>query len=466
MRVACARIFQCEKEMLYTNCEFLRPEIMDVLRAFGCENEEFTHYFSCSCGKILNSVEYGGRFYDFEEECKEEDGLVLRRLAKRYAKLAFYLVLSSVKGELPWGALTGIRPTKLAYAERSAGRDFKDLFSALHVSADNTALVERVLQAQKGIYRRGGQDLYISLPFCPSKCEYCSFITAPIARTRGYVEEYISCLEKELQSLRPVLKDVRSVYVGGGTPFVLESSQLTRIYQAVNELLPARCEYTVEAGRPDVFTEEKLKLARDFGVNRICVNPQTFHDATLEKIGRKHTAAQTVAAYERARAFGFDINIDLIAGLADERAQDFAESVERAVSLDPENVTVHTLCLKAGARLKEEVDRLHVTDIADMIALSRDKLTAAGYEPYYLYRQKYQAGGLENVGWAKPGKACVYNIDVMEETCDNVAVGANAISKRLYGDEDRIERLASPKDIPTYLAKVDKMIADRLKLFG
>lgn len=452
--------------MLHTNSETLRPEIMDVLRAFGCEGEEFTHYFSCSGGKIYNAIEYAGEFYDFEEECGEEDEIVFRRLAKRYAKLAFYRVLSRAKGDLPWGALTGIRPTKLAYAERAAGRPFEKLFTEMSVSGENAALVARVLKAQEGIYGFGGQDLYVSLPFCPTKCEYCSFITAPIDRTRGYVETYVSCLEKELASLAPVLDNVRSIYVGGGTPFVLEESQLTRIYAAMKALLPLSCEYTVEAGRPDVFTKEKLKISRDYGVNRICVNPQTFNDATLEKIGRKHTAAQTLRAYEMAREYGFDINIDLIAGLADESVEDFRASLERAIALDPENITVHTLCLKSGAKLKEEVSRLRVWGIADMIALSRERLTAAGYEPYYLYRQKYQAGGLENVGWAKPHKACVYNVDVMEEITDNVAVGAGAISKRLYGAGERIERLASPKDIPTYIAKVDKIIADRLALYG
>lgn len=458
--------------MLNTNSEYLRPEIMDVLRAFGCENEEFTHYISCSGGKIFNSIEYAGAFYDFEDECKEEDEIVLRRLIKRSVKLAFYKVLAPVKGELPWGALTGIRPTKLAYAEQAAGRDFKKLFEEMRVCNENTALIEKVLTAQQGIYRRAdgensvGQDLYISLPFCPTKCEYCSFITAPIERTRGYVDEYIGCVIKEIESLRPILKNVRSIYVGGGTPFVLETEQLSRIYAAIGAVLPKNCEYTVEAGRPDVFSEEKLRISKEYGVNRICVNPQSFNDTTLEKIGRKHTAAQTLQAYEMALKYGFDINIDLIAGLADESVADFEKSLGCSISLNPANVTVHTLCLKSGAKLKEEVNRLNVEGISEMIALSREKLSAALYQPYYLYRQKYQAGGLENVGWAKSGKACVYNIDVMEEIGDNVAVGANAISKRLFNGGARIERLASPKDIPTYIAKSDQIIADRLKLFN
>lgn len=452
--------------MLNTNCEALREEIMLVIRAFDCEDEDFTHYFSSSCGKFFNSIEYAGRFYDFEEEYKADDELVFKRLAKRSCKLAFYKVISSAKGKsLPWGALTGIRPTKLAYNEIADGRDFEKLFSDACVAPENTALVKKILEVQKGFYKKGGQDLYVSLPFCPSKCDYCSFITAPIENTRKFVGEYVNCIVKELYSIKPFIDNLRSVYIGGGTPFVLDNAQLTPIYAAINELFGSNFEYTVEAGRPDVFTEEKCALAKEYGVNRICVNPQTFNDETLKKIGRKHTAEQTLSAYAMAEKYGFDINIDLIAGLADETAEDFAYSLERAISLSPAAITVHTLSLKSGAKLKENTKKLFVAGIGEMINISREKLTAAGYEPYYLYRQKYHAGGFENVGWAKRGKACVYNIDVMEEITDNIAVGANAISKRLFGDEDRIERYATPKDIPTYIAKLEKIIADRKNLF-
>ncbi len=452
--------------MLNTNCEALREEIMLVIRAFDCEDEDFTHYFSSSCGKFFNSIEYAGRFYDFEEEYKADDELVFKRLAKRSCKLAFYKVISSAKGKsLPWGALTGIRPTKLAYNEIADGRDFEKLFSDACVAPENTALVKKILEVQKGFYKKGGQDLYVSLPFCPSKCDYCSFITAPIENTRKFVGEYVNCIVKELYSVKPFINNLRSVYIGGGTPFVLDNAQLTPIYAAINELFGSNFEYTVEAGRPDVFTEEKCALAKEYGVNRICVNPQTFNDETLKKIGRKHTAEQTLSAYAMAEKYGFDINIDLIAGLADETAEDFAYSLERAISLSPAAITVHTLSLKSGAKLKENTKKLFVAGIGEMINISREKLIAAGYEPYYLYRQKYQAGGFENVGWAKRGKACVYNIDVMEEITDNIAVGANAISKRLFGDEDRIERYATPKDIPTYIAKLEKIIADRKNLF-
>lgn len=450
--------------MLNTNSEYLRPEIMDVLRAFDMEEEEFTHYFSYSGGKFFNTIEYRSQFYDFEDEFNPQDDLEYRRYAKRFAKLAFYKVLSKITSKnLPWGALTGIRPTKLARQEMAADRDFKKLFSTLCVAEENTALVGRILEVQQKI--GSGKSLYVSIPFCPTKCDYCSFITAPISKTKQYVEDYISCLIQEIESVKPIVQNVRSVYIGGGTPFVLTEEQLKRIYAALSAILPNGVEYTVEAGRPDVFTDEKLSISRKFGVNRICVNPQSFNDKTLDAIGRKHTAAQTLQAYEMAAKYGFDINIDLIAGLAEERCADFEKSLDTAISLNPSNITVHTLSLKSGAKLKENVKRLHVAEISQMIALSREKLTAAEYSPYYLYRQKYQAGGLENVGWSKEGKACLYNIDVMEELGDNIAVGANAISKRIFAEEERIERLDTPKDIPTYISKVSTIIPNRIEFF-
>lgn len=438
---------------------------MDVLRLFDKEEEEFTHYFSYSGGKFYNVIEYRSQFYDFEDNFNPADDLEYKRYAKRFSKLAFYKVLSQITGtKLPWGALTGIRPTKLGWTELAAGRDYKELFKKLCVSEDNIKLTEQIIKTQDGLHE-GGKSLYVSIPFCPTKCDYCSFITAPIEKTKQYVENYIECLVKELESVKPIIGDIRSVYVGGGTPFVLTVEQLTSIFEAIGKVVKLPVEYTVEAGRPDVFSEEKLNTSRQFGVNRICVNPQSFNDRTLEAIGRKHTAEQTIKAYEMAAKYGFDINIDLIAGLADERCTDFEKSLDIAISLNPANITVHTLSLKAGAKLKENTKRLHVEEIEQMIALSRKKLLAAGYQPYYLYRQKYQAGGLENVGWCKPGKACLYNIDVMEELGDNIAVGANAISKRLFAAEERIERYATPKDIPTYISKISTIIPKRIEFF-
>lgn len=456
--------------MLTTNVQFLSAEIMDVLRLFGAEDRDFAHTFRRDGDNFINIIECGGECRTFSDIWRPRDELEFKRFAKRSAKLAFYLLLSQESGKsLPWGALTGIRPTKMAYGELAAGRDFAPLFKKFCVSGGNIDIVRRVLAAQGYIYRANcgnGEDIFVSLPFCPTKCEYCSFITAPVGAVEKYIESYINCLVEEIYSLKGIISRVNSVYVGGGTPFCLSAEQLSRVYGAINSLNIGGAEFTVEAGRPDTFTPEKLEVTFRAGVNRICVNPQTFSDKTLTAIGRKHTSEQTFRAYEMASQYPFDINIDLIAGLADENIIDFSRSLDAAIALSPSNITVHSLCLKAGSRLKESVSRLAVSDIDGMIALSREKLTASGYCPYYLYRQKYQAGAGENVGWSLPGRECVYNVDTMEEICSNIAVGAGAISKRVYGGGSRIERLASPKDIPTYLNKYKEIIEKRNELFA
>lgn len=453
--------------MFTTNTEFLKAEMADVLRLFG-DVPDVAHTFVYAENNFMNAVIVGGREYDFceRQECAGE--IEFKRYARRFAKLALYEALRAETGRsMPWGALTGIRPTKLAYAEQAAGRRFEQLFEKFGVSRENIALVRAVLDAQQGIYAReeGAADLYIGIPFCPSKCDYCSFITADISRTGQYVEGYLSALEKEIAACRGLFRRLKSIYIGGGTPLVLETPQLRRVLDAAAPFAEGQ-EYTVEAGRPDVFTEEKLRLLKDYGVTRICVNPQTFSDETLARIGRRHTAADIYRAFDMARRFSFDINCDLIAGLPGERAEEFCSGLDKAVALAPENITVHTLCLKKGAKLKEEESRLAGDGIGEMINYSRSALSAAGYVPYYLYRQKYMADNRENTGWTKPGRACVYNIDVMEEITDNIACGANAVGKKLFAGEGRIERIGSPKDIPTYIAKIEGILAEKRKLYG
>ena len=456
--------------MLTSNISFLPPELMDVVRLFeGAEQLEIAHTGDYDGAVFRNTFVIDGAAYSAADGAEAHGQLAYKSLCKRYAKLALYRILSERTGiSLPWGALTGIRPTRLAYAELEAGRPFEPLFEKMCVSEENIGLVRRVIEGQKGIYERreGNCDLFISLPFCPSKCTYCSFITAPIAATRKYLPDYLAALEEELAAAGALIKNLRSVYIGSGTPFALEAEELERVLRAVAPLRANGCEYTVEAGRPDVFTREKLDVCAEYGVTRICINAQSFSDKTLAAIGRKHTSADLYRAFEMAKDYPFAVNCDLIAGLTGESVEEFCASVDAAVALSPENVTVHTLCLKKGAKLKEETARLEAGRLAEMIGYSRRALTAAGYGPYYLYRQKYMAGAHENVGWTKPGHACVYNIDVMEEIADNLAVGGNAVSKKLFLQEGRIERHGSPKDIPTYLAKVGRLIAERNELFG
>ena len=452
---------------LTTDAPFLQAELMDVMRLFGADAPKAEHTFAADGDRFLNTVRIGGKEYTFCERQPYEGEIEFKRYARRFAKLALYEALKAETGRsMPWGALTGIRPTKLAYAEEEAGRDFEPLFEKFGVSKGNIRLVRAVLDAQKGIYSReaGMADLYIGIPFCPSKCNYCSFITADIRRTGQYLDGYLDALEKEIAACKGIYRTLRSVYIGGGTPLVLPPEALRRVLNAAVPFAAECAEYTVEAGRPDVFTDEKLQMLKEYGVTRICVNPQTFSDATLERIGRNHTSADIYRAFEMAKKYGFDVNCDLIAGLTGETAEEFKESVDKAAALSPENITVHTLCLKKGARLKEEESYLCVADISEMIAYSREKLHAAGYVPYYMYRQKYMAGNCENTGWTKPGKACIYNVDVMEEISDNIACGANAVGKKIFPAEGRIERIGAPKDIPTYIQKISSIIESK-KLF-
>ncbi len=454
--------------MLKTDCAFLENELTDVERMFRFRPESTEHTFRYDDGVFYNDFIVDGERFSFEDRGQVSDEIQLKRLERRFAKLGLYRILSEKYGvKMPWGALTGIRPTKLAYGEREQGREFVPLFEKMQVSADNILLVQEILKEQDGIYEKkdGNCDLFISVPFCPTKCAYCSFITAPIEKTKGFLPAYMDCLIRETEAAGKLIGNLKSVYIGGGTPLVLGLSDLERVLSAVDKIRKNGCEYTVEAGRPDAFSEDKLKLLKDYGVTRICVNPQSFSDRTLEKIGRKHTAADLYRAFEMARKYGFEINADLIAGLADESVEEFSFSVREAIKTGAENITVHCLSLKSGAKLKEECSYIENPVVSDMVALSRRLLREADYAPYYMYRQKYQAGNNENVGWTKKGKACVYNIDIMEEISDNVAVGANAVSKRVWNAENRIERFASQKDLKTYIENIDAVIEKKEKFF-
>ena len=458
--------------MFTTDCKFLENELLDVVRLFKRRPESIAHSFVFEGGVFSNTFVIDGREYSYQDRGQVCDELEFKRLERRFAKLRLYGILSDLYGEnMPWGALTGIRPTKLAYGELEKGREFQGLFRLMGVQEENIQLVADILKTQEGIYEKkdGNTDLFVSIPFCPTKCAYCSFITAPIDKTRHFLPSYLDCLDKELQAAKESVGNLRSVYIGGGTPFALDAPDLKRVLDGINPIFKAlnpNAEYTVEAGRPDVFTDEKLALLKDYGVTRICINPQSFSDETLQKIGRKHTEKDIYHAFEMSEKYKFDINVDLIAGLTDECVETFVKSVEKAVATGAENITVHCLSLKSGAKLKEETDYLENDFISDMVASSREILSKNGYAPYYMYRQKYQVGNNENVGWTKKGKACLYNIDIMEETADNLAVGANAVSKRVFNDKGLITRFASQKDLPTYIAHVDDIIVKKREFFA
>ena len=393
-------------------------------------------------------------------------------------KLAFYKAGTALLGaEPPWGALTGVRPVKLPTRAILAGstpnQARKELEKEYHVSPDRAKLAVDCAQAsvaaQRSLHSRQ-VSLYIGIPFCPTRCAYCSFVSADVGRTLKLVEPYVDGLLREVSETGRVLKeaglDVRSFYMGGGTPTTLSAEQLDRLLSHCEQHLPlAGCtEYTVEAGRPDTITREKLAVLKAHRIGRISVNPQSLEDHVLEAIGRRHTPGDIRAAYELARSVGFDcVNMDLIAGLPRDTLGGFCRSLEGVLAMAPENITVHTLALKKGSALMENGGQLPGGDeVFSMLNFSRERLTTEGYFPYYLYRQKYMSGALENVGWAKPGTESLYNIVMMEELHSVVSLGAGGVTKLIGGG--KILRLTNPKFPQDYLSGLDKVLGQKREI--
>lgn len=458
--------------MIDTNVKFVEKELLETALIFK-NGADFNvrHRLTESSGKLVNTVTVNGKTYAYGNLVKipENDRgcLIRKRLIKRYAKLSVYKAISALTGEKsPWGALTGIRPTRLAYYQIQETGEFSEFFTdTMKVSADKTALCKDVITAQKDYYVKDplNTDFFVFIPFCPSRCKYCSFITEDVKSAEKYIDAYVDALVEDINYSKKFIKKLRSIYIGGGTPVALSDEQLDRVLSAIDDI-SGNVEYTVEAGRPDRITESNLKILKAHGVTRICINPQTFCDNTLKEIGRNHTSEDIVRAFNMAKN-DFSVNMDLIAGLGSESLEDFKRTIDKAVSLSPDDITVHTLCIKRGSSLKKETDRIEKDEIEQMVEYAQKTLYDNGYLPYYLYRQKYMAGNLENVGYSKPNKQCIYNIDTMEEISNTVACGANAISKIINFNEDRIERYAPPKDVKTYVEKIEEIKSKKDKFF-
>ncbi len=390
-------------------------------------------------------------------------------------KLAFYKAGTALLGkEPPWGALTGVRPVKLPTRALLAGASPKqaqrELEKDYHVSPDRAKLAvdcaQASVEAQRSL-KEGEVSLYIGIPFCPTRCAYCSFVSADVGRTLKLVEPYLEGLLREVEETGRTLKElgltIRTFYMGGGTPTTLSAGQMDRLLTQCEEHLPLEgcTERTVEAGRPDTITREKLEVLRARSVGRISVNPQTLRTEVLEAIGRGHSAGDIRTAYALARDVGFDcINMDLIAGLPRDSFAGFRDSLEGVLAMGPENVTVHTLALKKGSRLMEDGGALpDGGEVAGMLDWSRQVLTAHGHLPYYLYRQKYMSGSLENVGWAKPGTESLYNIVMMEELHTVISLGAGGVTKLIA--PGKLLRLANPKFPQDYLSGLDKVLGQK-----
>lgn len=405
-----------------------------------------------------------------------------RKEAKNQLKQGLYRILSGMTGkELPWGTLTGIRPTKIPMKLLEEGQSketirsyMKDTYFASDEKIElSIEIAERELDILKQIDYENGYSLYIGIPFCPTTCLYCSFTSFPLVTWRAKVDAYLDAVERELDyvAVKFGKKHLNSIYIGGGTPTTLEPYQLDRLIRKIRcsfDLSDCK-EFTVEAGRPDSITREKLETLKKWDITRISINPQTMKDETLKIIGRRHTVAQTVESFRLAREIGFDdINMDLIMGLPEETLDDVKCTLEQIKALEPDNLTVHSLALKRAARLnmfKEDYKDYKMVNTTEHMNLTAEYAKEMGLEPYYLYRQKSMAGNLENVGYASPGKAGIYNILIMEEKQTIVACGAGTVTKRVYGD-GRIDRCDNVKDVKLYMEKIDEMIARKQKLFA
>ncbi len=411
---------------------------------------------------------------------------------KNDLKKTIYQELSKKTGKtLPWGDLTGIRPTRIAMNLIDEGMDDDEIAGYMRdtylVSAEKTDLAIDIARREKEILRsieyENGYSLYIGIPFCPTTCLYCSFTSYPIGAYTDIVDDYIGCLEKEIDYLSEDFrgKTLDTIYIGGGTPTTLLPHQIERLIGYLGDRLDLSGvkEFTVESGRPDSITADKLRAMKKMGVTRISVNPQTMSDETLRLIGRRHTVAQVVEAFELAREEGFDnINMDIILGLPGEDAGDVRNTIDRITELRPDDLTVHSLAIKRGSRLfeaireKEQKNLLKVPmlesmqNTEEMMEIARSGAESMGLKPYYLYRQKNISGNFENTGYAKEGKAGIYNILINEEVQSIVALGAGSVSKRVYGEGGRIERCDNVKDIKLYMDTIYEMIERKRKLFN
>ena len=395
---------------------------------------------------------------------------------KNYAKQALYELLADPQ---PWGILTGVRPSKVVYAFLEAGRSAEEITEILIreycLRPDKARLAVAVAQREHALlqdHRGTDVSLYIGIPFCPTRCSYCSFISNDSRAYAKWGEAYCDALEKEIQACAPLIsrRRLQSFYMGGGTPTTLTAEQLDRILSAAEKAFDFSQlrEITVEAGRPDTITTEKLRVLQAHGVNRISINPQTMNQETLDRIGRKHRVAQIGEAFEAARRIGFPvINMDFILGLPGEEAAQVEQSMAAVRQLAPENLTIHTLAVKRASIMNETGAipdlRRQADQIEQMLAITSRTAEELGMQPYYMYRQKNMAGNFENVGYSLPGREGLYNIEIMEERQTILALGAGGVTKLYIPEQNRIERIPNVKTAEEYIRRIDEMIERKRK---
>jgi len=445
--------------MIITNSAF-KNDLQDVLDIFGYpERVEVVHYLD---GGVLNAAILfeDKRFSQSFQLGFFTDKLLEKRLIKRHLKLFLYNILKDALGfGSPWGSLTGIRPVKF-YSDlvKEDGEEaaIEKLTGFYGLSVDKAKLLRTIHGVQKKpLSEKCRSALYISIPFCKSRCSYCSFYSADVEKSGNLLDDYTGCLLKEIDAVSDRCFDV--IYVGGGTPSSIPLNNIKKIAAKLSEFKAK--EFTFEAGRPDSISDELLAVLKNNGVTRISVNSQTSNDSTLLKVGRKHTFADCLKAFSLSKKYGFNINMDLIHGLPEESEADFLKSVTDILKLKPENITIHTLSLKRGSSLYElnrgSGQRASANENTAALQSAYDLLATEGYQPYYLYRLKKTAGNLENTGFSLSGKECLYNIYNMDDTVDIIACGADGISK-ITGANGRIDRYANLRDVKLYIEKMKR----------
>lgn len=460
-----------------TNRQDFAQDIEDLAHAFGFDGV-IEHSEVDSNNNIINhfTLEVEGNRKTFQQSFSYPSLTSLKKksMLKRELKVGLYDALHEVtKVTLPWGSLTGVRPTKFARTliEDGFAKEHtitETLIKNYRVRKDKAKLVADILKNQKCIIRNDKLiDLYVNIPVCPTRCAYCSFISSELAAVKNHIDLYLENLHREIDAVKKVIADkayiVRTIYIGGGTPSVLTADQLDAL---LGQLTFPVSEFTVECGRPDTITREKLQVLKAHNVTRISINPQTFCESTLKRIGRKTKNKEVLTAYQNALELGFAVNMDIIAGLPGEKLGIFKRTISTLVDLSPENITVHTLSVKNGSCIKEDGQDVQNKDIEKMVDYAHAALMKAGYKPYYLYRQKNQLGGLENTGYFRDSNICIFNIDSMEETNSVIAMGAGAMSKRVFTSENRLERLPNAKFLWDYNARIDEIIDKKIKFFS
>ena len=437
------------------------PEGWEKKLVVDYQPDKITLVFQNSDGQILAQRE---QQVDYEAD---------RKATKNVLKSLLYELLRDYTGQdLPWGNLTGIRPTKIPMALLEQGWKNTEIADYMrktyYTSNEKTALSIMIANRERHILKdinyEDGYSLYVGIPFCPSICLYCSFSSSPLSVWKNKVDTYLDALCKEIEACARIYRNRKldTIYMGGGTPTTLEPYQMDRLLTKIEECFDRSYlkEFTVEAGRPDSITREKLEVLRKHDISRISINPQTMNQSTLDIIGRRHTVEQTVEAFHLARELGFDnINMDLIVGLPGEEYEQVEHTMKEVTALDPDSITVHSLAVKRAARLnmfKDQYKEMTFTNNQQIMEMTARYAYQAGHSPYYLYRQKNMAGNFENVGYAKPDSAGIYNILIMEEKQSILALGAGATSKKVSGE--LIERTENVKDIKNYVERIDEMI--------